>query len=353
MIGPTEAARFVFPIENRMTDWPFAHGGAPLTARLRTTPDDFLVEEIPGFAADGEGEHVLLWIEKRDSNTQWVARELARFADVKTMAVGFAGLKDRHAVTRQMFTVQLAGKPEPDWAAFPHAEVKILGHARHRRKLKRGALKGNRFTLVLRDVAGAREDAERVLTRIAERGVPNYFGEQRFGRDGDNVEQARAMFAGQHVDRALRSILISAARSELFNAVLARRVQDDTWDKPLDGEVWCLAGSHSRFGPEAFTPELAERLARGDIHPSGPLWGRGELPASGAARAIEQGVVAEMSDLCAGLERVGLEQDRRALRLSPQDFAWRWLADDALRLSFALPAGSYATTVVRELAGTA
>jgi tRNA pseudouridine13 synthase len=319
---------------------------------LRATPDDFVVEEVLGYAADGDGEHVLLKVEKRDANTDWVARELACFAGVPPLAVGYAGLKDRHAVTRQAFSVQLAGRPEPDWAMFPHAEIRVLASARHRRKLKRGGLAGNRFVLVLRDVAGDRTRAEQVLAAIAARGVPDYFGEQRFGRGGGNVERARAMFAGRRVDRATRSMLLSAARSQLFNAVLAERVQRDCWDTPLDGEIWCLRGSRSWFGPEPFTAALAQRLASGDIHPSGPLWGRGATPAAHAAAALENDVAAMEPALVAGLVAAGLEQERRPLRLQPDALAWQWLDATALQVAFTMPPGAYATVVVRELATT-
>ena len=261
-----------------MSELPYACGTPPLAARLRASPEDFQVEEILGYDADGVGEHVLLWVEKRGANTDWVARELAKFAGVPQVAVGYAGMKDRHAVTRQTFSVQLAGKPDPDWSTFPHAEVKVLAATRHSRKLKRGALRGNRFVLVLREVEGDRAAAEQVLQQIAVRGVPNYYGEQRFGREGGNVEQARAMFGGRRVERDKRSFLLSAARSHIFNNVLAARVERDAWDKPLDGEIWSLAGSRSWFGPEPFTDVLAERLVRADIHPSGPLWGQGEPP---------------------------------------------------------------------------
>lgn len=331
---------------------PFAHGGAPLAARLRVAPEDFVVEEILGYAADGDGEHALLTVEKRGANTEWVARELARFAGVAPVAVGFAGLKDRHAITRQAFSVQLGGRADPDWAAFPHAEVRVLAAARHRRKLKRGALAGNRFVLTLREVAGDRDAAERVLAALAARGVPNYFGEQRFGRGGDNLAQARAMFAGRRVDRATRGLLLSAARSHLFNAVLAERVRQQAWDAPLDGELWCLDGSRSWFGPAPFDATLAARLAAFDIHPSGPQWGRGDTPAVGACGELERGIAAPMADLVAGLEAAGLEHERRALRLHPQGLAWAWVGADALCLEFALPAGAYATSVVRELAAT-
>ena len=333
------------------SELPFAHGGTPpLTGRLRSTHEDFLVEEILGYDADGSGEHALLWVEKRGANTDWVARELARFAGVPPLAVGYAGLKDRHAVTRQAFTVQLAGRPDPDWSAFPHAEVRVLAAARHGRKLKRGALRGNRFVLVLREAQGGRERAEQVLAAIAARGVPNYFGEQRFGREGGNLAQARAMFAGRRVDRDKRGFLLSAARSQIFNSVLAVRVERGAWDAPLDGEIWSLAGSRSWFGPEPYNEVLAQRLASGDIHPSGPLWGQGEPLATGEAGALEREVAAAHADLAEGLAAARMEQERRPLRLLPKDLRWRWLGDDALELSFELPAGAYATVVVRELA---
>ena len=330
---------------------PRAHGAAPLTAELRRTPDDFRVDEILGYDADGEGEHALLWVEKRDANTDWVARELARFAGVPPLNVGYAGLKDRHAVTRQAFTVQLAGKLDPDWSAFPHAEVKVLASTRHKRKLKRGALRGNRFVLVLRDVRGERTRAEEVLQAIATRGVPNYFGEQRFGREGSNVAQARAMFAGRRVDRDKRSILLSAARSHIFNSVLAARVERDAWDKPLEGEIWSLAGSRSWFGPEPFDDKLAARLAQGDIHPSGPLWGQGDPPTTSVAGDLEREIASAYTDLTEGLVAARMEQERRPLRLLPKDLRWRWLDDETLELGFELPAGAYATVVARELIG--
>lgn len=335
-----------------MSELPYAYGRPPLTAQLRSTPEDFQVEEILGYDADGEGEHALLWVEKRGANTDWVARELARFAEIPPLNVGYAGLKDRHAVTRQTFSVQLAGKPDPDWSAFPHAEVKVLAATRHKRKLKRGALRGNRFVLVLRQVQGDREAAEQVLRQIADRGVPNYFGEQRFGREGGNVAQARAMFGGKRVDRDKRSFLLSAARSHIFNAVLAARVERNAWDTPMEGEIWSLAGTRSWFGPEPFDAALADRLTRADIHPSGPLWGQGATPAGADAAVLENEIAAANNDLAEGLAAARMDQERRPLRLLPKDLKWRWLEDDALELAFELPAGAYATVIVRELAQT-
>jgi tRNA pseudouridine13 synthase len=326
-----------------------AHGRPPLQARLRSSPEDFVVEELPNVAPDGDGDHLWLEVRKRNTNTDWLAKELARFAGVNPVDVGYAGIKDRDAVTTQAFTIHLPGREAPDWAAFPHAEVSITPRGRHRRKLKRGALAGNRFRLTLREVQGDSAAAEHCLTAIRDRGVPNYYGEQRFGLGGANVARAEAMFAGQRVDRNTRSMLLSAARSHCFNAVLNARVHEGNWDQGLDGEIWCLAGSRSWFGPEAASPELQARLAAGDISPSGPLWGRGPLPTADAARMLEERVLAPFSTLKTGLEAAGMAQDRRALRLLPEQLQWSWLESHVLVLDFRLPPGAYATVLMREL----
>jgi len=330
---------------------PRAHGEAVLSARIRGTPEDFFVEELPGFEPSGAGEHLLLAIEKRGMNTAFAAKRLAQWARVPEMSVGYAGLKDRHAVTRQRFSVHLPKKEAPDIGLLDSPELRVLGHTWHSRKLPRGALAGNRFVLVLRDVRGERGAIEQRLHAIARRGVPNYFGEQRFGRGGDNVAQALAMFAGKRVRREERTLLLSAARSELFNRVLAARVLAGNWDSALEGEVWSLAGSRSVFGPEPFTEELARRLAEFDIHPSGPLWGRGELRSRDAAAELETRSLAgdDARALRLGLEAAGLQQERRALRLRPADIAWQWQDDASLQLAFSLPPGAYATVVLAEL----
>ncbi len=334
-----------------MTELPRAHGAPVLAARIRSAPEDFFVEELPAFDASGAGEHLLLTVEKRGMNTAFAVKTIAQWAGVDESAIGHAGLKDRHAVTRQRFSVWIPKKIAPDIAALQSDELRVLEHAWHSRKLPRGALAGNRFVLVLREATGERAAIEARLAAIAARGVPNYFGEQRFGRGGGNVQQAVAMFAGRRVKREERTMLLSAARSELFNRVLAARVDAGSWDAALDGEVWMLDGSRSVFGPEVMTPELQARLEAFDIHPTGPLWGEGELRSTQAAREVE--LVAMQGDtatrLRAGLERAGLKQERRALRLRPAELAWTWRDDGALELRFALPPGCYATTVLREL----
>ncbi|WP_257389447.1 tRNA pseudouridine(13) synthase TruD, partial [Tahibacter caeni] len=280
-----------------MTAWPYAFGGPPLRARLRAAPEDFFVDEDLGFAPDGAGEHVFLRVEKRGANTEWVARAIARFAGVPAEAVSYAGLKDRHAVTRQTFSLAVPLKRELDWPALADAEFRVLEAQRHGRKLRRGALARNRFRIVLREVAGEREAAAARLAAIAAHGVPNYFGEQRFGRDGDNVARAQAMFDGRRVARHERSLLLSAARAQIFNAALAARVARQDWDRALDGEVWMLAGSHSIFGPEPLTEALLARLRQGDIHPTGPLWGEGALRSGAAVAELERAAAADWPGL--------------------------------------------------------
>jgi tRNA pseudouridine13 synthase len=336
-----------------MSALPYAHGGPPLVGMLRAEPEDFCVDEDLGFVADGAGEHVFVRVEKRGANTDFVAKALARFVGVSPEAVSYAGLKDRHAVTRQTFSLHLPGKADPDWSALAHAEFRVLDSTRHSRKLKRGALRGNRFVLRARALRGDRSAAERTLTAIAAQGVPNYFGEQRFGRDGDNVERARAYFAGQRLPRHLQGLMISSARSAIFNAALARRVEQGSWNRALDGEVWMLEGSHSVFGPEPPSDALTRRLEEFDIHPTGPMWGQGELRSQGEVAAIESAAAAEFPGFPEGLAREGLRQERRSLRLRAQDLHWQWLGEDALEFSFGLPAGAYATVVMRELLGGA
>lgn len=341
-----------------------AHGGPPLAGVLKATPEDFIVEEALGFVADGQGEHDLLWIEKRGANTEWVARGLARFAKVPQVAVGYAGLKDRHAVTRQAFTVQLPGR-RVDWGALELAGVRVLRVQRHSRKLRRGALTGNGFELTLREVAGDFAAAEGLLARLRARGAPNYFGAQRFGHAGGNLTLARRLFAGETLGRSERAFALSAARAAIFNAVLDRRVRSGSWERALAGDLMNLAGRRAWFGPVLADGDIERRCAAGDIHPTGPLWGSPPAPVAGECAAIEHALAQELAELARGLEAAGLESERRALRMIPADLSWEWVEDRqaepgavhaapcpapcSLRLRFHLPPGAYATSLIREL----
>jgi len=322
---------------------------------MRAQPEDFFVDEVLGFEPDGEGEHVLLQVEKRNTNTQWLADQLACYAGIPKREVSYAGLKDRHAVTRQWFSLRLAGATEPDWASLNIENVHVLRHDRHRRKLRRGTLQGNRFHIVIRELQGDLAALETRLHDITQQGVPNYFGEQRFGHDGANLQQAVAMFQGKRIkDRHKRSLYLSAARSFLFNQLLSQRVARGDWSRAIPGDVMLLAGSNSYFVSEANDPAIDQRLARFDIHPSGCLWGRGETPARAEAAKLELALMDAYPELCRGLEQAGLKQERRALRLPVAELQWELNEPgQLLELRFLLPAGAYATTVLRELVRTA
>ncbi len=333
--------------------YPRAHGAPLGRARLKSEADDFEVEELLGFEPDGAGSHAWLRLRRRDTNTAWLARRLAAIAGVRPVAVGYAGLKDRRALATQWFSVDLAGRAEPRWAEALAAEgVELLACTRHRRKLRRGAHRGNRFVLRLRGLAAADQAALAArLAAIRRAGVPAYFGTQRFGRDGANLERAAAILLGarRERDRQRRSLALSAARALLFNRVLARRVGEGSWARALPGEVLMLEGGHSVFPCERPDEAIAARLAALDLHPTGPLPGRGGLVPSGEALACERAALAGLEDWLRGLAHAGLAAARRALRVAVHDLDWAGEGKDGLRLSFRLAPGAYATMVVREL----
>ncbi len=324
-------------------------------AQIRHCAEDFVVEELSSVQLDGEGEHVWLWLEKTSNNTDYVANCLARAAAVSPAVVGYAGLKDRHAVTRQWFSVQMPGREAPDWNALLEPGMRVLHSARHGRKLKTGFLDGNRFRLVLRDCRGDTAALEARLETIRREGVPNYFGSQRFGRDGGNLVKARAIFEGRlkERNRTRRGLYLSAARSALFNRVLALRVEQGNWLSGLPGDVMNLDGSRSHFAVQTLDETIQRRLAEQDIHPTGPLWGAGQSEALAEVLALEQSVADADPVLAQGLCAAGLKQERRALRLRVSELSHRWLDGDVLELGFILPPGAYATTVLANIANVA
>lgn len=336
---------------------PWAHGRPAACGRIRCAPEDFLVIEDLGWQPDGIGEHVFLYVRKSGQNTDWVARRLAEVCDVRADAVSYAGLKDRHAVTEQWFSVQMPGREAPMPESFAGSQaidgVEVLEVTRNSRKLRRGALAGNRFRIVVRDLDAPVATVLDRLPTVAALGVPNWFGEQRFGREGGNLQRARRLLAGElrERDRHKRGLYLSAARSHLFNTYLAGRVADGTWQQALPGEVLMLAGSHSVFACPQPDDAILLRLQQHDLHPSGPLWGAGTSLATDAALLRETALAECEPALCAGLVAEGLKQERRALRLVPGALHGEAIAADAVRLDFALPAGAYATTVLREFAG--
>lgn len=332
-----------------------AHAGPQPTGHgyLRVSPADFQVEEICDVELSDEGEHVWLWVEKIGLTTSQAAERLAASIAVPVRDIGYSGLKDRHAITRQWFSLTWPIKqPLPAWPATQ--DLRVLEARRHGRKLRRGTHRANRFDVVVRDVADLDQDAfDEGVARVRPAGVPNYFGPQRFGHGGRNIELSRALFAGRRLSRGRRSFALSAARSLIFNAVLDARLRAGAWPEPLAGDVFMLAGSRSVFAA-ADTEEpwdsLVARAASGDIQPTGPMPGREHdssvLPAEAAAE-IENRVLAAFPTFCEGLARFGMDAERRALRLPVTDLE-AWIDGADVRLAFSLPAGAFATSVIRE-----
>ncbi len=331
--------------------WPYVYGSPSGVGKIRTVPEDFIVHENLSFEPSGEGEHVFLQIQKTGENTDYVARQLARFANVRQRDIGYAGLKDRHAVTTQWFSVWLPGKAEPDWMAFATDNMKVLHTVRHARKLKRGVLSGNRFEITIRDWQGDQAKIVQQLTLIKANGIANYYGEQRFGNQGQNVNKALAMFRGDKVKREQRSLYLSAARSYLFNQILSERVTTGSWNKALAGDTFMFDHSNSTFKSQLPDAEILSRLEAKTIHPTGVLWGKGEVDVSGDALAIEQKIIDDYAGLTQGLVASGVEKARRALKVNVEDLDWQFSNQATLQLGFALPAGSYATSVLREIIG--
>ncbi len=331
-----------------------AWGDTPARGRLRVSPEDFQVSEIPLLEPEGEGEHVWLLIRKRLQNTVDVAMLLARCAGIQLRDVSYAGLKDRQAVTEQWFSVHLPGRAAPDWSALVSSDICILREARHSRKLRRGALRGNRFRIMVHDLVADPGALRQRLETVAAAGVPNYFGEQRFGRNGSNLRTAGQLFSNprMRLSHHQRGLVLSAVRSQLFNAVLSRRVSEGSWNRALPGDAMQLHGSHSYFVATVVDAGLQQRVVAHDVHPTGPLYGRGTAAVEAEALALETAVLAGYPDWQAGLEAAGLKQERRALRLTLDDLEWTQPAAEALCLEFSLPAGTYATSVLRELLST-
>lgn len=334
-----------------MANLTWLHGQPQASGVLKANPEDFVVVEDLGFTPDGEGEHLLVNIRKNGCNTQFVADYLARFAGVHGRAVSYAGLKDRHAVTEQWFCLHLPGKETPDLSRFELEGCEVLAAARHRRKLRIGTLKGNNFTLVLRHISD-RDDVEQRLQAIAADGVPNYFGSQRFGHGGNNLTMARR-WANDEIrvkERNKRSFYLSASRSALFNLVTSARLANQQQCSVLAGDALQLSGRGSWFvAKEDELESVQQRVNDGELLITAPLPGDGEPGTAGTALDFEQQCLAQQPELLSLLKRERVDPARRALLLQPQNMQWNWWDDVTVELRFWLPAGSFATSVVREI----
>ncbi len=326
--------------------WPHLYGEPKASALLKAQPQHFVVNEELGFELTGEGEHVLLRIEKTGENTSFVANELARFCKIKSKDVSWAGLKDRHAVTQQWLSLHLP-KQDVDFAVFEaqYPSIKILEQTRHNKKLRPGDLVGNHFEVTLTEVSDV-EDVERRLQLVAKQGVPNYFGEQRFGRDGNNVTEARR-WGRENVrtrNQNKRSLYLSAARSWIFNRIVAARIEQQQFEQPILGDIVQIGDETVLINQSNVGTVLNQ-----DVLITAALAGDNALPTAEQALAIEQRVVDAEADLMALIRGNRMRHDRRPISLKAQDFSWEWQGNQ-VTLRFYLDSGSFATTVVREIA---
>lgn len=359
-------------------------------ATYKANATDFIVNELLPLDFTGEGEHLWLHIEKSGMNTAYLAKLLSEWADIPLRDVGYSGLKDRHALTTQWFSLRIPKKQLPPTEFAPvdigeNETVTILAQHWHNKKLNRGTHRANQFVITLRDIQfasasdennennaspeqllSAKEAVEHHLTRIGRNGVPNYFGPQRFGRQGNNVREALSLFdrppreprpqpkksKRKRAPREQNTMELSAARSLIFNEILAARVRDGSWNTGLAGEVFNLDGSGSIFTSETLDDTLHARIDSGDIHPTAVLWGTGNDKVTGSAAGLETEVVQYsplLMQLATGLEQRDIKAQRRALRLPIEALSWEWSDEQTLVLNFTLTTGSFATSVLASL----
>lgn len=335
----------------------YLYGKPQSSGLLRSQKSDFKVFEQLPFSPIGEGEHLFIYIRKTGANTVFVARELAKYFKVKEQLVSYAGLKDRFAVTEQWFGVHVPGKQVYDLKDLTIEGVEVLEHTRHNKKLRTGALTGNRFELTLRNVT----DLQALHNRwedIVERGVPNYFGEQRFGIDGGNIDKALALFSGTKVkDKKKRGMYLSAARSCIFNDIISERIKQNNFSTLQQGDVLMLAGTQSVFHLDEVDDAIVQRFTDKDVDITASMWGAGELMTSAAPEELEQNIGSKHNEFSEGLPRFALKQERRRIRLIVKEAEIEVLDNEqendnvlpSVKICFTLPAGSYATTVLREL----
>ncbi|HAU1182600.1 TPA: tRNA pseudouridine(13) synthase TruD [Legionella pneumophila] len=331
-------------------DWPRAYGMPNSTATFKSLPEDFQVNELFEGQFSGEGEHIVLKIEKRGLTTEEVVKSLARLINKPVKLISHAGLKDKQALTTQWLSVHAPGEIIDGIETLEAPGWRILECTRHNKKLKPGFLSGNHFIITLRNVSDENDLIHRI-EQIKFKGVPNYFGEQRFGRDGGNLIKAEEILVqGRKVkDRFLKGMYFSAARSWLYNLILSRRVKESSWNLPLLGDVIQLVGSNSIFvNDKSMDEQLLQRIGEKDVSPASPLPGRSKNLVKGTALQIINEVYEEWSAWLDGLEKNGLEEAWRANILYAEQIEYR-INQGTVELSFVLPAGAYATVVLREL----
>lgn len=330
-------------------DWPRVYGKPESTASFKLVPEDFQVNEFFAGEFSGEGEHIVLKIEKRGLTTEEVVKSLARLVNKPVKLISYAGLKDRQALVTQWLSIHAPGETIEGVDKLEAPGWRVLECTRHNKKIRPGFLTGNHFVMKLREISNE-EDLVARIEQIKATGVPNYFGEQRFGREGGNLIKAEELLVqGRKVkDRFLKGMYYSAARSWLYNLILSKRVNELTWNVPLAGDVLQLSGSHSIFVIDEVDDEVLRRVKENDLSPASPLPGKGKNMVKGEMLQMINEVYDDWLPWLAGLEKEGLEEAWRANILHVEQFEYM-IKDKVAELSFTLPAGAYATVVLREL----
>lgn len=325
--------------------------GQPVAkAKIKAQPEHFKVTEQLGYDFSGCGEHVMVHIQKTGENTSFVANELAKACGVKSKDIGWAGLKDRHAITKQWFSVHLPGDSLPNLIAFEkqYPSIQVLEMTRHHKKLRPGDLQGNHFELMLTEVTEIQDVVQR-LHVVAKQGVPNYFGQQRFGNQGNNLHEARRWGRDNVRSRNAnqRSLYLSAARSWIFNHIVSARIEADCFQRFIDGDIALRNGDQELVQLDQLA-DINNDLAAQKVKISAALAGDNQLPTQGQALMLEQAQLDAEPDLMQLIRGNRMRHERRAIALLPQEFTWS-VDDNTITLSFSLDAGSFATSVLREL----
>lgn len=319
--------------------------------RIKERPEDFEVEEIPSYEPSGTGDHLFLWVEKKRMGAEFFARQIARRLGISTADVGTAGLKDRHAVTRQYVSVPASA--EGNLGQLDGDGIQLLRVSRHGNKLRPGHLRGNRFRILIRDADPAADASLRMALEILNaQGMPNYYGSQRFGKDGETGTLGLRLLkaeAGAMRHSFLRKLALSAAQSLLFNAYLAQRQEDGLLRRVLAGDVmakWPAGGMFTATD----VPIEQERFERRETVHAGPMFGRKTFSTHAEAAEREATVLTSAGLTKASFDGFGklLQGTRRhnLVYIDGMEAAWE---TDGLRLAFSLPAGSYATVLLREI----
>ncbi len=328
------------------------YGEIHLTGVIKSSAADFQVTEKLGFKPSGEGEHLFLYVEKNNLTTHQLIEQVARVTGLNCKNIGYAGLKDKHAITRQWISLHLPGakcKPEiPDTENY-----QVLESAWHDKKLRVGIHRSNSFDVVVREITGQSDDFETRIEKLSKHGFANYFGQQRFGQKQDNVEQALRVLNNRHkakrLNRNKKSLYLSALRSELFNRILASRIGQGIWQQPVEGDVFMLAGSQSVFS-ESLNHEILKRYSDKDIHSAISLFGTGESRLSARALDIEQQVIKQNPEIADTLIRNKIKRSFRANRALVSALQADFNAERTeLRIRVELEKGFYLTTLLNHL----